>query len=253
MAGTAASAAGSPAAAVSPAGDAGTSDSPGVGAAGDSAGGAGLRFQNQIIAGRRLGSHNRRIVSAGLLAMPQPPRKVRIIAGRLRGSKLEVPDRPGLRPTPDRVRETLFNWLAPRIEGAHCLDLFAGSGALGLEAISRGAASAVLVERDPALAASLRAAVARLGATGSEVRCVDALAFLAGPATPFDVVFVDPPFDAGLWSEVAARLAEGGWLAPGAVVHVEWPVDREPKLPPTWRVHREGRAGAVRHALHAVD
>ena len=185
--------------------------------------------------------------------MPQPPRKVRIIAGRLRGSKLEVPDRPGLRPTPDRVRETLFNWLAPRIEGARCLDLFAGSGALGLEAISRGAASVVLVERDPALAASLRAAIARLGATGAEARCTDALAFLAGPATPFDLVFVDPPFGADLWSRVATRLAEGGWLAPGALVHVEWPADREPAMPPTFRLHREGRAGAVRHALHVVD
>lgn len=120
------------------AGDAGASASPWVGAAGDSAAVAGLRFQNQIIAGRRLGSQNREIVSAGFVAMPQPPRKVRIIAGRLRGSKLEVPDRPGLRPTADRVRETLFNWLAPRIAGARCLDLFAGSGALGLEAISRG-------------------------------------------------------------------------------------------------------------------
>lgn len=185
--------------------------------------------------------------------MPQPPRKVRIIAGRLRGSKLEVLDRPGLRPTPDRVRETLFNWLAPRIEGARCLDLFAGSGALGLEAISRGAASAVLIERDPALAASLRAAIARLGATGAEVRCTDALVFLAGPSTRFDLVFVDPPFDADLWSRVCARLVEGAWLAPGALVHVEWPANREPAMPPTFRRHRQGRAGAVRHALYVVD
>jgi 16S rRNA (guanine966-N2)-methyltransferase len=185
--------------------------------------------------------------------MPQPPRKVRIIAGRFRGSKLEVMDRPGLRPTPDRVRETLFNWLAPRIEGARCLDLFAGSGALGIEAASRGASRTVLVERDSVLAASLRAAVARLGVAGAEVVCTDALSYLAGPASPFDVVFVDPPFDADLWSQVAARLGERGWLAPGAQVHVEWPADREPTMPPTWRVHREGRAGAVRHALYAVD
>jgi len=185
--------------------------------------------------------------------MPQPPRKIRIIAGRLRGSKLEVLDRPGLRPTPDRVRETLFNWLAPRIEGARCLDLFAGSGALGLEAISRGAASAVLIERDPALAASLRATIARLGATGAEVRCTDALVFLAGPSTRFDLVFVDPPFDADLWSRVCARLVEGAWLAPGALVHVEWPANRELAMPPDFRRHREGRAGAVRHALYVVD
>ncbi len=185
--------------------------------------------------------------------MPQPPRKVRIISGRFRGSKLEVADRPGLRPTPDRVRETLFNWLAPRIEGSRCLDLFAGSGALGLEAVSRGAAKAVLVERDPALAASLRATVARLGALAAEVVCADALSYLAGPVSAFDVVFIDPPFDANLWPQVAARLTERGWLAPAVQIHVEWPADREPAMPATWRVHREGRAGAVRHALYVVD
>lgn len=223
------------------------------GVAEGSAVGAGLRFQNQIIAGAASQSQNRGIVSAGFAAMPQPARKVRIIGGRFRGSKLEVADRPGLRPTPDRVRETLFNWLAPRIDGALCLDLFAGSGALGIEAISRGAASALLVERDPGLAAALRAAITRLGATGAEVACADALGFLSGAARPFDLVFVDPPFDADLWSAVAARLAGGGWLAPGAMVHVEWPMDREPAMPPGWRVHREGRAGAVRHALYAVD
>jgi 16S rRNA (guanine966-N2)-methyltransferase len=185
--------------------------------------------------------------------MPQPPRKVRIIAGRLRGSKLEVVDRPGLRPTPDRVRETLFNWLAPRIEGARCLDLYAGSGALGIEAISRGAARAVLVERDPDVAARLRAAVTRLGVSGAEVVVADARAYLAGPPVPMDVVFVDPPFEADLWADALARLEAGGWLAPGARVHVEAPAGREIPAPPRWRVLREGRAGAVRHVLYAVD
>jgi 16S rRNA (guanine966-N2)-methyltransferase len=210
-----------------------------------------LRFQNQIIAAAAFRSQNGRILTAGFDPMPQPPRKVRVIAGRFRGSKLDVPDLPGLRPTPDRVRETLFNWLAPRIAGARCLDLFAGSGALGIEALSRGAACAVLVERDPGLVKALRATIARLGADGAEVLEGDALAVLAGPARPFDIVFLDPPFDAGLWSTVAARLAAGAWLAPGALVHVEWPVGQEPLLPPDWRIHREGRAGAVNHALYA--
>lgn len=185
--------------------------------------------------------------------MPQPPRRIRVIAGTLRGSRLEVPDRPGLRPTPDRVRETLFNWLAPGIEGARCLDLFAGSGALGIEALSRGAASALFVERDPELAALLRATINRLGVVGAHLIGADANAFLAGPATRFDVVFLDPPFDADLWARVARTLEAGDWLAPGAQIHVEWPDGRELGLPSTWRLHRASRAGAVRHALYIRD
>lgn len=185
--------------------------------------------------------------------MPQPPRRIRVIAGRLRGSRIEVPDRPGLRPTPDRVRETLFNWLAPRIEGARCLDLFAGSGALGIEALSRGAASAVLVERDPELAALLRATIHRLGVEDARVVGSDANSFLAGPESRFDVVFLDPPFDADLWAGVAGTLEAGNWLAPGARIHVEWPDGHEPALPSLWRIHRAGKAGAVRHALYIRD
>lgn len=181
---------------------------------------------------------------------------LRIIAGSLRGSRLQVPDAPGLRPTPDRVRETLFNWLAPWIAGARCLDLYAGTGALGIEALSRGAGVCVFVERDRTLQKLLEDNLVRLKADGARVVGADALDFLAGPAQAFDLVFLDPPFDAGLWQEAARRLEEGGWLAPAALVHVESPVDAPLQLPPTWTLHRQARAGAVAHAVYrraAVD
>src|SRR5690606_17698396 len=135
-----------------------------------------------------------------------------------RGTRLPVPDRPGLRPTSDRVRETLFNWLQPVLPGARVLDLFAGSGALGLEAASRGAAAVQLVEADAPLAQALAAAAARLDADGRvAVRRGDALAFLREDAGPrYDIAFVDPPFAAGLWPAVLellpARLGADAWL-----------------------------------------
>ncbi len=179
---------------------------------------------------------------------------VRIIAGDLRGSRLAVPDKPGLRPTPDRVRETLFNWLAPIIHGARCLDLYAGTGALGIEALSRGAGACVFVERDRVLAQSLRDNLARLKVAGAEIVQADAFDHLAHPPScRFDVVFLDPPFGAGLWNEAARRLEEGGWLAPSAFVHVEAGPDAGFQAPPDWRLHREGRAGAVHHALYRRD
>lgn len=181
---------------------------------------------------------------------------LRIIAGTLRGSRLRVPDAPGLRPTPDRVRETLFNWLAPWIAGARCLDLYAGTGALGIEALSRGARECVFVERDGRVRQPLQDNLERLRVEGARVVGADALDFLAGPPQPFDLVFLDPPFEAGLWQEAAHRLEEGGWLAPAALVHVESPIDKPPRLPPQWSLHRQARAGAVAHAVYrraAVD
>ena len=177
--------------------------------------------------------------------------KVRIIAGRFRGSKLDVPDAPGLRPTADRVRETLFNWLQPRLPGARCLDLFAGSGALGFEAASRGAAFVQLMERDPGLAQALRDTAARLHAEAVRVYAGDALARLReAPETPFDIVFVDPPFDAGLHAPALALLPP--WLAPGALVYVESGLGREPAVPADWTLHREGRTREVHYALYAT-
>lgn len=176
------------------------------------------------------------------------PGRVRIIGGSLRNSRLPVPAVDGLRPTPERVRETVFNWLAPVIAGARCLDLCAGTGALGIEALSRGAAEVSFVEREARLAQGLRANLERLG-VGGEVVVADAPAWLRGPPRAYDVVFLDPPFALGLWSTLARQLADGGWLAPGALVYVEWPQHQAPELPASWSVHREGRAGAVHYGL----
>ncbi len=149
--------------------------------------------------------------------------KLRIIAGRWRGHKLLVPDRPGLRPTGDRARETLFNWLGPRIIGARVLDLFAGTGALGLEAASRGASRVVMVEQDRVAVESLRAGpLTWPGAEGVEVVHADALSWLAGADGPFDLVLLDPPFDSGLLQPaLTAVLARPGLLVAGAELYVE--------------------------------
>ena len=176
---------------------------------------------------------------------------VRIIGGRWRGTRLQVPSKPGLRPTSDRVRETLFNWLIPVLPGARVLDLFAGSGALGLEAVSRGAASALLVEADPQLAQALEAAASRLDATAQvRVNRGDALAWLregAGDAA-FDIAFVDPPFDAGLWPAVLELLPQR--LATDAWLYLESPANHTPMLPAEWALHRESGTREVRYALY---
>lgn len=178
------------------------------------------------------------------------PGSVRIIGGRWRGTRLLVADRPGLRPTPDRVRETLFNWLMPVLPGARVLDLFAGSGALGLESLSRGAAHATLVESDPVLASALRDVAGRLeGGHAASVVQADALGWLAlQPQGSFDIAFVDPPFAVELWDKVLAlllpKLHEGAWL------YLESPAELTPSLPPQWALHREGRTREVYYALH---
>jgi len=175
--------------------------------------------------------------------------QVRIIAGILRGSKLPVLDLPGLRPTSDRVRETLFNWLQDRIAGRRVLDLFAGTGALGFEAASRGAAEVQMLERDPQLANALRATAVRLKATAVRVDCVDALAWLRkAPESRFDLIFVDPPFAANLWTEVAKALKP--WLAEGAWIYLESGHDDRIELPAEWQLSREGRTREVRYALY---
>jgi 16S rRNA (guanine966-N2)-methyltransferase len=176
---------------------------------------------------------------------------VRIIGGSLRRSRLEVPDAPGLRPTPDRVRETLFNWLAPIIEGARCLDLFAGTGALGIEALSRGAGWVDFIERDPRLAQAMRQNLERLRQTDAAVRCADALQALGEPpADAYDVVFVDPPFTESLWQAVVIALEGNGWLRAGALIYLEMPASTQVDAPETWGPHRESVAGAVRYALY---
>lgn len=177
------------------------------------------------------------------------PGHVRIIGGRLRNSRLTVPAVPGLRPTPQRLRQTLFDWLAPVIVGACVLDAFAGTGALGIEALSRGAGSATFFERDPRQAAAIEADLARLHQT-AEVCCTDALRALGeGARTRFDVVFVDPPFDAAAWQAAAALLDANGWLADEAWVYVESGEDDVWTPPSHWQVHRRREAGAVRGTL----
>lgn len=183
------------------------------------------------------------------------PGRVRIIAGRWRGRRLPVAAVPGLRPTPDRVRETLFNWLQPVLPGAVCLDLFAGSGALGLEAASRGARRVVMVERDPRLAGHLRRQARDLGAEDTvEVRSGDGLAYLARCAETFDLVFLDPPYRHDLLPDCIARLARPGCLRPGARVYLEHAGDADPPaLPQGWSVLRRTGAGTVAGLLVAVD
>lgn len=175
---------------------------------------------------------------------------VRIIGGRWRGSKLPVASAPGLRPTSDRARETLFNWLQPMLPGARVLDLFAGSGALGLEALSRGAAEALLVERDPALAQSLRDTCARLGAgDAATVLRADALELLRAPLHGrFDLVFVDPPFGDGLGAEVLGRLEP--WLADEAWLYLESAPGATPAPGAGWQLHRESGSRDARHVLY---
>jgi 16S rRNA (guanine966-N2)-methyltransferase len=175
------------------------------------------------------------------------PGEVRLIGGLWKRSKLPVLDRSGLRPTPDRVRETLFNWLGQDLQGWRVLDAFAGSGALGFEAASRGAAEVLLLERDTALVTSLLASKLRLQADALRVERADALAWMArAPAQGFELVLLDPPFDAGL--SVAAVQAALPLLVPGGFLYLEAPQPLAP-LPPGLRAHRELRAGAVHAQL----
>ena len=185
--------------------------------------------------------------------MRRPPRgytdSFRIIGGAHRGRRLGFPPLPGLRPTPDRVRQTVFDWLAPAIADARCLDLFAGSGALGLEALSRGAASVTFVEREHAAADAIRGHLDRLRASGGTVAVADALGALATLAGPFDVVFVDPPFGSTLRRKTLDALAASSLLAPGARVYLEGPADEAPAVPAGWVLHRSKRAGNVGYHL----
>lgn len=182
--------------------------------------------------------------------MKSAPGRIRIIGGHLRNSRLDVPELPGLRPTAERVRETLFNWLSPVMSGVRCLDLCAGTGALGVEALSRGAAAVQFVERDAKAAQALRDNLARLKASGGLVAAVDAQVYLQGAPQAFGLVFLDPPFALGLWTPLAERLEQGGWLAPSAWIYVESPKGLAPALPASWALHREGHAGEVRYALY---
>ncbi len=179
------------------------------------------------------------------MAMPPAKNRVRIIGGEWRSRIIGFPSHKDLRPTPDRVRETLFNWLGQELTGKDCLDLFAGSGALGFEAASRGARRVVMVEHDAIAWRALRENIAALAAQSVELKRADALEFLRADPGCYDVVFLDPPFRADYLRQVFPVLAPR--LAPGAMVYVEAPVP--PALPAHWEVWRSGRAGAVTYQL----
>ncbi|MFZ5592742.1 MAG: 16S rRNA (guanine(966)-N(2))-methyltransferase RsmD [Pseudomonadota bacterium] len=182
---------------------------------------------------------------------PHKPGQLRIIGGQWRGRKLAFPGIEGLRPTPDRVRETLFNWLRDIVPGSRCLDLFAGSGALGFEALSRGAAQAVMVDQDARAVAQLRKNIEILHAHGALAVQTDALNYLQGPPQSFDMVFLDPPYRLhALLQTCCEQLENRGWLAPHAHIYLEAEKNRGvPLLPESWQVIRSKQAGQVGYHL----
>lgn len=185
----------------------------------------------------------------------KPAGNVRIIGGTWRSRQLKVLDAPGLRPTPDRVRETLFNWLQFSIVGTRVLDLFAGTGILGLEALSRGAAAVTALELDPRAAGQLRKHAQELKADQFRVEQRDAIAWLERETpTPYDLVFIDPPYASRLQAPCCALLQTRGWLTPGAKIYLEAaePLDALP-LPGNWELVRHKRAGEVYYGLCEVQ
>lgn len=177
--------------------------------------------------------------------------ELRIVGGRWRGRKLRFPDAPGLRPTPDRVRETLFNWLEQDLTGLRCLDLFAGSGALGFEAASRGAVCVVQVERNSAVCEALKRNCALLDAHQVEVIRSEALRFLNGPVEPFDIVFLDPPFHHTLVEPCCHLLDAKGWVIPEGRIYIEAEKRLSLEgLPETWQSLKAKQAGEVGYHLY---
>ena len=178
---------------------------------------------------------------------------LRIIGGTHRGRKLGFVDAPNLRPTPDRMRETLFNWLAPVIHEARCLDLFAGSGALGLEALSRGAREVVFIEKDRYAAQCLRENLTLLRYDPEQCCQQTAQGFLATTPTAFDVVFLDPPYKSDVLPEIIQTL-DRGWLAPGAQVYLEHDSQQSaPDFPQDWTVLKQTKAGQATALLLTND
>jgi 16S rRNA (guanine966-N2)-methyltransferase len=179
--------------------------------------------------------------------------RLRIIGGEWRGRKLPVAELAGLRPSTDRIRETLFNWLAPEISGRHCLDLFAGTGALGLEALSRGAASCQFVESQRPAASLLEQALQTLGARGrGAVHHDDGLAYLrqAQPPRAFDLIFLDPPFQSDLLAAVLPILNESVAVSPEALCYLEYAPGAEPRVAESWERWRSKRSGGVIYELY---
>ena len=183
---------------------------------------------------------------------------VRVIGGEWRSRKLVFPESEGLRPTPDRVRETLFNWLQGYTAGARCLDLFSGSGALSFEALSRGAAHATLIDASGKVCQFLKENLHTLKAQNAEVLQLDAANWLSQQALtgtpPFDLVFLDPPFNKGFLEPTCRMLEENQILADGAMVYIESETTLGvPQVPENWSLHREKQAGQVSYRLYKRD
>jgi 16S rRNA (guanine966-N2)-methyltransferase len=176
--------------------------------------------------------------------------RLRIIGGQWRGRILEFPSVAAIRPTPDRVRETVFNWLQSHIVGASCLDLFAGSGALGIEALSRGASQVVFVDYEPGIGKYLRAMLQRLGSSTGSVHTADSLKWLGEATQSFDIVFLDPPFGVDVLSTVCQRLEQGCWLKPAALIYIECASSGGlPQLPANWMLIKSKTTGQVGYHL----
>ncbi|WP_417617616.1 16S rRNA (guanine(966)-N(2))-methyltransferase RsmD [Oceanisphaera sp.] len=177
--------------------------------------------------------------------------QIRLIGGQWRGRKLPVLNSEGLRPTADRIKETLFNWLMFDIHHCRCLDLFAGSGSLGFEALSRGASEVMMVEKDARVAQQLQHNLASLPLARGKVINTDAIGFLQSPASPFDLVFLDPPFHRELLPTVCQLLEQNGWLNDNAKVYIEREQASESLLlPPNWRLLKDKQAGQVNYQLY---
>ncbi len=187
------------------------------------------------------------------MARAAKPSTLRLVAGKWRGRKIEFFEAEGLRPTSDRIRETLFNWLQDSIRGAHCLDLFSGSGALGLEAASRGAEMVVMVESNPATVRQLQTQVARLGAEEVTIWQGSALDYLAHLDHRFDLLFLDPPFNSHLLDSTLSMLGDSDSLKPQSRIYIEFPRRNPPQLPSGWQFEKLKTAGEVGYGLAAAD
>ncbi|HEJ9627595.1 TPA: 16S rRNA (guanine(966)-N(2))-methyltransferase [Proteus mirabilis] len=180
-----------------------------------------------------------------------PMGQIRIIGGKWRGRKLPVLDSQGLRPTTDRVKETLFNWLMPVIQNARCLDCFAGSGGLGIEALSRYALETTFIEYERTVAQQITANLTLLNAENGHVIQDSALSYLAKQGSPYNVVFLDPPFHKGMLSDTIQLLENNGWLAQDCYIYIEEEVKAQTYTIPThWTLHREKIAGQVAYRLY---
>jgi len=192
-------------------------------------------------------THNQKNPTSSSKGKPQ----IRIIGGNWRGRKLPVLDKEGLRPSTDRVRETLFNWLMPEIHEANCLDLFAGTGALGFEALSRGAQSVTMIEKDKTVTEQLKHCKELLNSTNCSIHNTNAFTWLESAPEAFDIIFLDPPFNQNLLPQVIEEIENKQLIKTGGYIYIEVENSSPPMpIPPNWSLHREKKAGQVRYSLY---